>query len=298
MELVGEPAEERRSILILSWDTVRDDMVDWESYPGVRELQAQGTRFTQAISHFPETGISHWSLLTGVEPSVHGNVPGTGGSRYRGPTLAEITKHFGYATGAFIGGITLTDHATGLARGFDVYDERWDWMQKDVRPANQVVRQAKDWMNKQDGPFFAFLHFEAHHPYESQQGFEVNPAPAPDLRCRGRSRKYKSEIRYLDSFLPELLEAAGEDSIVLLTSDHGESFEHDYLYNHRESVWESTMHIPFVLRGPGMEPGTQSDRLLALTDAMPTLLEMAGLPIEKNARRVASTSPLASGSTP
>ena len=282
MELSGEPSDDLRSILVISWDTVREDMVDWESSPGVKTLQSQGTRFTQAFSHFPETGISHWSLLTGVEPHVHGNVPGTGGSRYRGPTLAEISKFFGYSTAAFIGGTTLTDNATGLARGFDVYNEEWDWMRKDVRPGNQVVWHATRWMKEQEGPFFAFVHFfEAHHPYEPLFGFETAPSDgprAPDVEAEVAN--YKAEIRFLDSLLPDLLDAAGEETIVLLTSDHGESFEHDYLYNHRESLWDSTMHIPFVLRGPGMEPGTQSDRLVALTDAMPTLLEMAGLPSE------------------
>lgn len=281
-DLVGERADAPKSILIISWDTVRHDMSGVDENPGIQALQAQGTTFTKAMTHFPETGISHWSLMTGVLPEVHGNVPGSGGSRYRGPTLAEIAKKMGYATGAFIGGITLTDQATGLGRGFDVYDDRWDWMRKDVRPGAELVERATSWMNDQETPFFAFVHFfEAHHPYESKPGFEQAPAEGPrPPEVEQQVAHYKSEIAYLDSLLPALLSSAGDDAVVVLTSDHGESFEHDYLYNHRESLWESTLHIPMVVRGPGLEPGSRSDRLVALTDVLPTVLELAGLPME------------------
>ena len=281
-DLVGDRAENPKSILIVSWDTVRHDMSGIDENPGIRALQAQGTTFTKAMTHFPETGISHWSLMTGVLPEVHGNVPGSGGSRYRGPTLAEIAKKMDYSTAAFIGGITLTDQATGLGRGFDVYDDQWEWMRKDVRPGAELVDRATSWMKAQEQPFFAFVHFfEAHHPYEAKPGFEREAAEgprAPDVEQE--VARYKSEISYLDSLLPSLLEAAGEDTVVVLTSDHGESFEHDYLYNHRESLWESTLHIPMVIRGPGLEPGSRSDQLVALTDVLPTVLELAGLPLD------------------
>ena len=282
MNLIGEKSPDSKSILIISWDTVRQDMAGLNENPGIRELQSQGTSFTQAMTHFPETGISHWSLMTGVEPEIHGNVPGSGGSRYKGPTLSEIAKEMGYSTAAFIGGITLTDQATGLGRGFDRYDDQWDWMKKDVRPGAELVSRASTWMESQNQPFFAFVHFfEAHHPYEMQPGHEKAPSSGPrPADVEQQVAQYKSEIAYLDSMLPRLMEAAGEETVIVLTSDHGESFEHDYLYNHRESLWDSTMNIPLILRGPGMSPGSVSNRLVALTDVLPTVLEMAGLPLD------------------
>ena len=287
MELIGETVPNPRSILIISWDTVRGDTVGLDENPGIQLLQSQSKTYTQAMTHFPETGISHWSLFTGVEPEIHGNVPGTGGSRYRGPTLAEIAKKFGYKTAAFIGGVTLTDHATGLARGFDRYDDQWDWMRKDVRPAKEITQRAEGWMRQQEGPYFAFVHFfEAHHPYENQPPFHripINDGPRPQA-VEAEYAKYKGEIAYLDSLLPNLIQAAGEDTIIVLTSDHGESFEHDYLYNHRDSLWESTMNVPLLIRGPGMTPNTRSDQLVALTDIFPTVLDLAGLPQEKKAQ--------------
>jgi arylsulfatase len=282
MDLVGELADNPRSILIVSWDTVRQDAAGLGKNPGIRALQAQSRTYTQAISHFPETGVSHWSLMTGVEPEIHGNVPGTANSRYRGPTLAEITRHSGYKTAAFIGGLTLTNQSTGLGRGFEIYDDTWDWMRKGVRPAKEVTQRAVNWIRQQDGPYFAFVHlFEAHHPYTPMPGFEVATGQGDRPATVQREfNNYQSEIRYIDSLLGDLLRAVGEDTVVVLTADHGESFEHDYLYNHRESLWESTLNVPLVIRGPGLAPGSESNDLVALTDVFPTVLALAGLPSE------------------
>jgi arylsulfatase A-like enzyme len=283
MELVGEPTGDQRSILLISWDTVRSDAVGLDKNPGIQSLQTQSRTFSHAISHFPETGLSHWALMTGVEPEIHGNVPGTGGSRYRGPTMAEIVQKFGYKTGAFIGGMTMTNQSTGLGRGFEVYDDTWDWMRKDVRPGAEVTARAVSWIQKQEGPVFAFGHlFEAHHPYEPQPAFEQptdsDGSRPPDVQAE--FAKYQGEIRFMDSLLNQLVQAAGENSIVILTADHGESFEHDYLYNHRESLWDSTLNVPLIIRGPGMQAGSTSSELVALTDVLPTVLDLAGLPQE------------------
>ena len=51
--------------------------------------------YEHAYTHFPETGLSHWSEFTGVLPEVHGNVPAVGRSAYTGPTVAEVANAVG-----------------------------------------------------------------------------------------------------------------------------------------------------------------------------------------------------------
>ncbi len=309
LEPVGEAAASPRSILLISWDTVRADHLSLyggrAEVPNLEALADAGVRFDQAISHFPETAISHWSLLTGVEPAAHGDVPGAGGSRYRGPTLAEIAGASGYATAAFVGGETLTAAASGLHRGFDRYDDRHDWQRTDLkRPGAEVAGRAAAWIREQEGPWFAFVHFfDAHAPYQppepwdrrydpdyqgSMDGSEGSLRPYRDegrpISEADRAHAvalYDGEISYLDSLLPALLEAAGPDAVVALTADHGESFEHGYLFNHRASLWDSTLRVPLVVRGPGTPAGAAVADQVALTDVAPTLLELAGLPGER-----------------
>ena len=177
---IGTVSTSPKSILLISWDTVRVDRVGtWggrAETPHLTKLAARGARFNAAITHIPETALSHWSVMTGVEPEVHGDVPGTGGSRYRGPPLAQIAKAPGLAPGAFIGGVTLAADASGLQRGFDVYDDRHNWESTHLkRPGRDVTERAADWMKKQTGPSFTFVHlFDAHTPYQ--------PPPPSDTR--------------------------------------------------------------------------------------------------------------------
>ena len=291
---VGETSTTPRSILLISWDTVRADRMGLYGgralTPQLDALAAEGVRFDAALTPIPETSLAHWAVMTGVSPMVHGDVPGTGASRYRGPTLAEIARTQDYATGAFIGGITLSAHASGLDRGFDRFDDHHDWDATALkRPGMEVSESAISWMEGQDTPFLAFVHFfDAHTPYNPPSPwngrYADGEAPAPLANPGPEDREdqlglYDGAISFLDSLLPALIEAAGEDCVVVLFSDHGESFEHGYLYNHRDSLWDSTLRVPLVIRAPGLSASVVSEQV-GLVDLFPTVLELAGLPGE------------------
>ncbi len=296
---VGLVSEAPKSILLISWDTVRLDRVGtWggrAETPHLTALAARGARFDAAITHVPETALSHWSVMTGVEPEVHGDVPGTGGSRYRGPTIAEIAKAHGLATGAFIGGVTLAADASGLQRGFDVYDDRYNWESTHLkRPGRDVTERAADWMKRQTGPTFTFVHlFDAHTPYRPPPPYDTLYPPHPGTPAADHTpgpedlaaqlALYDGEIAHLDTLLPPLIEAAGTDTVIALFSDHGESFEHGYLFNHRDSLWDSTARVPLVVVGPGVASQVIG-RQVALTDLVPTVLSLAGLPGDAKAQ--------------
>ena len=293
-EPVGGPSSDPRSILFISWDTVRADRLGLYGgrvpTPNLNALAASGGAWEQAITHFPETALSHWSMLTGVEPELHGNIPATGSSRYRGPTVAEIAGAHGYSTAAFIGGVTLTASASGLHRGFDKYDDRWEWQRTDLkRPGSNVVERARTWISQQTGDYFAFVHlFDAHHPYNPPAPYDTMfPAEGPRApEVEEQLALYDGEIAKLDDLLGQLMSVVDEDTVVVLTSDHGESFEHGYLYNHRESLWDNTLNVPLVIRGAGIEAGSRFAGQVALTDIFPTVLQLAGLPPDAKSQGV------------
>jgi arylsulfatase A-like enzyme len=297
------------NVLIISLDTVSAEHLSVyggrAKTPNLEAMAQAGTTFDAAISHFPETALSHWSMLTGVLPAVHGNVPAHGDSRYTGPTLAERLKAVGYSTAAFIGGETLTKRSTGLDRGFAVYDDRYPWDRKDLkRPGRQVVAAAGAWMQEQgrdDKPFFAFVHlFDAHFPYTPAPPWDEAYATGytgtltgsdADLRAFRDGDKtptqaelahvealYDGEISELDEIIAPLLnsETAGQ-TIVVVTSDHGESFGHDYWFNHRGGLWDEITRVPLVIRGPGVPSGERRTGVVGLVDLTPTLLDLLGL---------------------
>ena len=92
---------------------------------------------------------------------------------------------------------------------------------------------------------------------------------------------YFGMINHIDDQLFRLLTALRDlpgDTYVILTSDHGEMLGDHYLF--RKCVpYDGAARIPFVIRGPGIQPGTVCDRPVGLEDIMPTLLELADVPI-------------------
>ena len=304
----GTAEKETKSIVLISLDTVRADRLSVyggrAETPNLQKLVDEGSICMQAVTHFPETALSHWSMMSGVLPLVHGNVPGNGGSLYKGPTLAEITKEHGYQTAAFIGGVTLTDSASGLSRGFDIYDDQFSFSHEDMsRKGAEVTNRAVRWIQKQQQEkknYFAFVHyFDAHFPYTPPapwdtkydpsytgtiDGSDKTLAPYRDGKKEPSQRDiehvlalYDGEISALDATIAPLLAMLDKDTIVAVTSDHGESFEHGYYFNHRAGLWDSVMHIPLMIRAPKISPQTVVKRQVGLMDLTPTLLSLAGL---------------------
>ncbi len=291
----------RPSVVWISLDTVRADRLGVyggpAATPALTALGGAGLVYERAFTHFPETGLSHWALLTGVLPEVHGNLPAAGDSMYTGPTAAEVAKKHGYATAAFIGGITMQSGATGLQRGFDVYDDQFAFHPSDMkRDGNTVVDAARAWITERPGPYFAFVHlFDAHFPYTPDDPRRYDPdyagtvdgsegvlrpwrdtgAALPERDLAHVQALYDAELTELDAAIAPLLAALPADVVVVVTADHGESFDHGYLFNHRGSLFDGVMHIPFLLRAPGLAPA-RVPTLVGGIDVLPTLAEVAG----------------------
>ena len=309
MQLSGELPKWGPSIVIISLDTVNAETLALyggiAETPNIAKLAARGVLVEQAISHFPETCLSHWSMLSGVLPEVHGNAPANRGSIYTGPTLVEIAGEAGYRSGGIIGGITLQDQACGLGRGFDHYDDRVPNNPRDfTRPADQVSKNAVSWIKQRPGPYVAFVHyFDAHFPYTpkaeyaamyatgfsgSVTGSDVDLKPFRDGGQTPTAEQlahihslYAAEITQLDAALGPLLDAIDlNNTIVVITADHGESFGHDYWFNHREGLWDQVIRVPLIIAGPGFESGVRIQDQVGLIDVAPTVLAAAGLPVD------------------
>jgi arylsulfatase A-like enzyme len=94
---------------------------------------------------------------------------------------------------------------------------------------------------------------------------------------------YDGEILYSDFLIREMfkeLKRAGmwEETVVIITSDHGENIGHHDMMDHVFSLYESTIHVPLIIRIPnGRSRGVQDSRLVQLTDLFPTMLALARL---------------------
>lgn len=91
---------------------------------------------------------------------------------------------------------------------------------------------------------------------------------------------YYGNIAFLDSQVARLLEQAMKtpDTYVIFTSDHGELLGDHYLYQ-KSRPYEGAVHIPLMIMGPGIADCQQIDKPVGWHDIMPTILDLAGLPV-------------------
>jgi Flp pilus assembly protein TadD len=259
------------SVLLVTVDTLRADRVGafgdaLARTPHMDALARAGVSFTRAFTPVPLTLPAHVSLMTGLLPPQHG-VRGNGMALGAGPaTLAETLKARGLETAAFVGGFPL-ERRFGLARGFDAYDDafgrpagiHFDFAE---RRADAVVAAAIGWFAGRAGPVFVWVHvFDPHAPYD----------PPPEFRG---DDPYRGEIAFADQALGRLLAAWDErpgPSFVALASDHGEAFGEHGEESHSLFVYDTTLRVPLVVRGPGLAAGKKIDTAVGLSDVAATI---------------------------
>jgi len=277
------------NILLVTFDTARADRfgafgAPAGATPAVDALAARGVAFEQAVSPVPLTLPAHASLFTGTYPPSHG-VRENGGRSLAADrlTLAEILHDAGYATGAFVGAYVL-DARWGLAQGFDTYSGSFDATAADVlsladlsRTADRVVDDAIAWLETVDGrPFFAWVHlYDPHAPY----------TPPAEYSRRFPNDPYAGEIAFADAQLGRLLSFLDRRTprdrlLVIVAGDHGEAFGEHGETGHGLLLYGESLHVPLVLSGGPLAPASRRiAEPVSLVDVLPTVCELAGLPV-------------------
>ena len=96
--------------------------------------------------------------------------------------------------------------------------------------------------------------------------------------------RYAGDVLYTDSEIARLLEhldeiGETERTVVIVTADHGEALGEHGIVGHGWNVSDSVLHIPLIMRAPGLLPeGLLVSAPVSLVDLAPTLLELAGVP--------------------
>lgn len=287
----AESASVRPNLLLITVDTLRADRLGIYGHTGAETpamdgLGKQGAVAAQALSHVPMTLPSHASLLTGRLPFRHGvRNNGTYKLGDAETTLAEILQTAGYDTAAALGAFVLLEKF-GLGQGFDTYDDDLDSdhvlrvFDTEI-PADRVVEKWRTWRGtRRDStrPFFYWAHFyDPHLPYAPPEPYNSKFADP-----------YDGEIAFVDAQIGAMLADLEKDGIlqdtyVVVTSDHGEAFGEHGETGHGLTAYQPALHVPLILRGPGIEPGQTIDTRLGLVDLMPTFLQLLEVPLPAGA---------------
>jgi choline-sulfatase len=275
------------NLLVITLDTTRADRLGaygWpdSATPALDAIARDGVRFEHAAAPAPLTLPAHSSIFTGKHPPRHG-VRDNGGFFLdeREMTLAERLNARGMKTGGFVGAYVL-DRRWGIAQGFDTYVDNFDLSKfkspslgEVERPANEVADKALAWLETvKRSRFFGWVHFyDPHSPY----------APPEPYRTRFADRPYLGEISFVDSQVGRIRsflerEQLLEKTVIVVVGDHGESLGDHGESTHGFFIYQSVLHIPFIIRTPydGLRGRRVADTVRSV-DVMPTVLDLLGM---------------------
>jgi arylsulfatase A-like enzyme len=310
-----EPAGEEgvRRIVLISIDTLRADHLGTYGHrrktsPNLDALAARGAVFEDTSTTAPWTLPAHVSMLTGLYPEQ---------TRVRTrevlgediPTMAETLLAAGYRTGG-MGNVRWLQPAFRLNRGF----EQWRLLPADESrkgAAARITDFGMEFLEQNDGErCFLFLHyFDVHSPYRSQPVFERAFLP-PGFRKTSKvtgatmqlglaatdhgyvvfseqeredlERLYDAGILQLDYDLGRLFRFIDErfgfdDTLVIVTSDHGEGFLEHGRFSHGADQYQEVLRVPLILRGGSVPASVRIDAPTSIVDVAPTIFAAAGV---------------------
>lgn len=278
-----EPAQAPRNLLFILVDTLRADHL--ELYGHTQPVSASlyawavgGAVFDRAYSPAPWTKPSVATMLTSRMPSEHGVTGWKRRLREQERTLSEHLHEHGFTSAAWVSHHALVPETTGLAQGFDRYDvsvfEGED--PHKIVTSDEITDAGLGFLA--DAPaerWMLLLHyFDPHRYYVEHPKWLFGETDAAI---------YDSEIGYTDAQIGRLLAgfAAGghaEDTLVVFVADHGEEFRDHGHTGHTVALYEESIRVPLVLRGPGIAP-QRVEEPVSLVDLAPTLLDLLDVPI-------------------
>ena len=289
----------RPDIVLISIDTLRADHVGAYGYPRstspfLDSLARAGRLFTNVFVPLPATNPSHASLFTALHPLQHGVLDNSMSLPREAETLAEVLQRNGY----FTMGVVANTH---IGRGYN-FDQGFDLFSEDpLVPvpgehqrfgddvSNAAINFLKGYARQRRGQsYFLFVHyFDVHTPYRKHDLEPPEPLPPEVLRFKdqGRTqrmtRRYDSEIRFVDQQIERLISALKElkldrDLLLCVTADHGEQLgDHGYAAGHFD-LYRETVRVPLFFHGARIEPGVVETAVSSM-DTPVSILAASGL---------------------
>jgi len=287
-----------RNVVLVTLDTTRADRLSCYdaskgSTPTLDALAAQGTRFDLAISTASVTPVSHASILTGLYNHEHGLrvLYAEGGYRLgaEANTLATVLAQRGYHTLAVHSAFPVS-RFFGLERGFEVFEDletelaeqeggfRWD-----VASFQRRSDETTDLVAKLDlsAPFFLWVHYwDPHDLAKLPPGVQARDARKGNLP-KGVQPFYAEEVTYMDSQIGRLLDALRarglyDDTLFVVVADHGQGLMDHGWHAHR-LLYQEQIHVPLIVRVPGVRQVPAVPALVRTVDIYPTVLDYLGI---------------------
>ena len=305
-------SHKRPNVVIYVVDALRADRLGCynkgiQTSPNIDAFAQNSTLFKNAYAAASWTKASVASIFTGVYPPAHGAVGRGGTLDTRIPTIAEIMKHAGYHTAAFVTNGNISGEF-GFAHGFDIYDYLPENQtgSEIYTSSEELLDKIEPTLRKLREPFFVYIHqSDPHAPYTPPKELAEKFIPADAepiagtmdvvkklvyraLTPKPRQIKYllglyDGEVNAADAGFArfmEMLERRGiaDKTIIVFSADHGEEFYDHNGFTHGGTLYQELVRVPLIIRCPnGSDCPKNITRPVSLVDLAPTLLDFLGI---------------------
>lgn len=306
----GSAEARRPNVLIYMIDTLRADHLGVYGYdrptsPEIDAFAGDATLFRRAVAQSSWTKPAVATLLTGLNPQLHGVNDRKDKLADEAHTLAEYLWEAGYDTAAIFTNGNLSH--MGLGQGYKHYRHLREGSHRAIHVLSDRLRdEAVHWLAQRDRskPFYLYLHAtDPHSPYTPPPGYlerigarvedpdagliekvkelergVVDPTVLADLVAL-----YDAEIAFNDHQFGRLLDELRrqglyDDTLIILLSDHGEEFFDHGWWQHGKTLYQEQLAVPLVVRFPaGRGAGDEVEALAQHIDILPTVLDLAGV---------------------
>jgi arylsulfatase A-like enzyme len=164
--------------------------------------------------------------------------------------------------------------------------------------ADEINTKALSWIQSCTDKFFVWVHYmDVHAPYIPPEAYLVTPIKKREIdrlhetlfhtphNLSEREVKtvvdlYDAEIRYVDHAIKRLLDCIGEErlrnTLVIITSDHGDEFGEHGEFLHGPKLYDELIHVPLIMWNPGLSQATITE-VVSLLDISPTILDFLNI---------------------
>ena len=281
--------------------------------PAFDAFAAEGVLFERAQTPENWTKPAVASILTSLFPATHGAKNDSSRLPHSALTLGEVYQSHGYRTASFLAN-GYVSRAFGFDQGWTHYTNYI--RERRNTNASNVFGEAAAWIEEhvedhEDEGFFVYIQtIDPHVPYDPPDEFLRMYDARRDYAGQVQNRRthllleeakrrpprvtfdesdvqrlealHDGEISYHDrhfgAFLRKLQELGlDENTIVVVTSDHGEEFHEHGSWGHGHSIFQELLHVPLVVRYPGVgRPGARVPHVVSTMGIAPTVLEATG----------------------
>ncbi len=253
-----------------------------------------------------ETGIrNNWFIINDIK--------GTYPVPLKLKTFAEILQNNGYETAAFLTNGILSPKETNLNKGFNTYKVIDYWGGKDRNKYESLIDDGIQWMgDHKEKKQFMWIHLmDPHSPYfpTDENACKFNEKYCLEIKQRGikdiqqernslegchinglsenkvelMETLYDGTVADMDTLVGKILHALEaneleDNTLVIFYGDHGEGFDHNYYFHHSEVLYNSSTHVPLIIKVPGNFQVSKNSDLIDNTQILPTLLKLVDIP--------------------